>query len=156
MPIPILTAFLMNLRGFSKIKLVALLVAWTLGLSVGFSASTADFQQWDRLMTDSVKALKSNQLDRAVAFCEQAQQLAADFGPTDTHVVRSQVLRAEIYMWEKKNDLAEKTFHAAVASCERAVGPNHPDMVHPLSSLANFYYYVVPQYEKVAALFARI
>ena len=144
---------------FSFPKLLAAIVAfslWAVGASAGFSAPAATTQKWDQLMTDSVRALKSNQLARAVSLCDEAQQLATDFGPNDTHLARSQVLRAEIYMWEKKNDLAEKTLLEAGASCEKAVGASHPDIVHPLSSLANFYYYVVPQYEKVAALFTRI
>lgn len=120
------------------------------------AATPADPQKWDELMLGSVKALKSNRLTDAIAQCEQAMALARGFGANDTHLSRSEVLRAEIYMWEKQNDRAERMFHEAVATCEHAVGPNHPDVVHPLVSLANFYYYVDVHYDRVAALFTRI
>ncbi len=107
-------------------------------------------------MTDSVRALKSNRLAESIALCERAMSLAPAFGPKDTHLARSQVLRAEIYMWEKDNPSAEAMFRTAVGTCEQAVGRDHPEMVHPLVSLANFYYYVDVHYDRVAELFTRI
>jgi tetratricopeptide (TPR) repeat protein len=111
---------------------------------------------WESLMTDSVKALRNNQLNEAVSLCDQAARLAVGFATNDTRLSRSQTLRAEIYLWEQKNDLAEQTFKQAVASCEHAVGPNDPAVIHPLSSLANFYYFVVARYDQVILLFERI
>lgn len=127
------------------------------GAAIGARATPAeDAQNWDALMMNSVKALKSNRLSDSIQLCEQAITLAHAFGPKDTHLARSQVLRAEIYMWEKDNPHAEAMFQSAVATCEQAVGPDHPEMVHPLVSLANFYYYVDVHYDRVAALFTRI
>jgi tetratricopeptide (TPR) repeat protein len=120
------------------------------------SASTNELSKWQELMTGSVKALRNNQLTDAVSLCNQATQLAAAFGTNDVHLSQSQTLRAEIYMWEKRNDLAEQTFKEAVASCEKAVGSNDRAMVHPLSSLANFYYFVLARYDQVILLFERI
>ena len=113
-------------------------------------------QQWEQLMTGAMKSLRANNVAEAVRQSEEAVRLAGQFGPQDTKLSRSQVLRAEVYMWEKKNDLAEQTFQRAVASCERAAGSNDVALVHPLSSLANFYYFVVARYDLVAPLFQRI
>ena len=107
-------------------------------------------------MTDSVKALRDNRLPQAIDLCDQATRMARGFATNDTRLSRSQTLRAEIYMWEKNCDLAEKTFQLAIQSCEKAVGPNDPAMVHPLSSLANFYYFVLQRYDQVIVLFERI
>lgn len=107
-------------------------------------------------MDSAMRALKSNHLNDAIKLCEQAMDMARTFGPHDSRLSRSQVLRAEIAMWEKKYDRAEQLFQEAVATCEQAVGPKHRDLVHPLSSLANFYYYVVPHRDRVAVLFERI
>ena len=127
-----------------------------LSLVLASVAPEADLQKWNQCMTDSTRALKQDQLPEAIALCDQAMKLAATFGTNDTHLARSQTLRAEIYIWEKKNDLAEQTFREAVASCERAAGTNSPDVIHPLSSLANYYYFVVVRYDRVVPLFQRI
>ena len=120
-------------------------------------AAPADaVQKWDALMNESVKALKINRLGDAIRRCEEASGLAREFGPDDTHLARSEVLRAEIFMWEKDNPRAEAMFKQAVATCERAVGREHPEVVHPLVSLANFYYFVDVHYDRVAALFERV
>lgn len=107
-------------------------------------------------MTGTMKALKANNVPESVRLCDEAIGLAGKFGPADTRLSQSQVLRAEVYMWEKKNDLAEQTFKQAIASCEKAVGSNDVALVHPLSSLANFYYFVVVRYDQVIPLFQRI
>jgi len=62
---------------------------------------------------------------------------------------QSQVLRAEVYLWKRKNDLAEKTFKLAISSCENAVGSNNVALIDSLSSLANFYLRAVPRYDEV-------
>jgi tetratricopeptide (TPR) repeat protein len=120
------------------------------------AASPADFSQWQQLITDTTKALRNNQLPEAVHLCEQALSLSTTFGPTNTAYSRTQVLRAEVYLWENKKDLAEQTFKQAVASCEKAAGTNSAEVIHPLSSLANYYYFVVKQYDRVIPIFERI
>lgn len=119
-------------------------------------AVTAQVEVWDTAMNAAVRELKSNHLAEAITLCEQALTIARELGPRDTHLSRSLVLRAEIAMWEKKNDRAEALFHEAIEVCERALGKDNPELVHPLSSLANYYYFVAPQYEKVAGLFERV
>lgn len=105
---------------------------------------------------DATKALRVNQLPKAIQLCEEALTLSATFGSTNTCFSRTQVLRAQIYMWEKKPDLAEDMFQKAVVSCEKAAGTNSMELEHPLSSLANFYYFVVPHLDRVAPIFERI
>lgn len=119
-------------------------------------ATAADFAQWQRLITDTTKALRANQLPEAIHLCEKALALSATFGPTNTAYSRTMVLRAEVYLWENKKDLAEQTFKQAVACCEKAVGTNSVEVVHPLSSLANYYYFVARQYDRVTPIFERI
>lgn len=120
------------------------------------AATPADFAQWQQLITDTTKALRNNQLPEAVHLCEQALALSTNFGPTNTAYSRTQVLRAEVYLWENKKDLAEQTFKQAVASCEKAAGTNSVEIIHPLSSLANYYYFVARQYGQVIPIFERI
>lgn len=139
-----------------RLRLLAILAIVSGLTSQVFAASTPDTQTWGQFMNDSVRALKSNRLDEAIALCDKASELAKSFGEHDTHCARSMVLRAEIFLWQKQNDQAEAMFHAAVATCEKAVGPDDLEMVHPLTSLANYYYYVVVRYNEVATLFERI
>jgi tetratricopeptide (TPR) repeat protein len=112
--------------------------------------------QWQVLMYNSSRALRANNLEAAEQFAGEALDLAGTFGPTDTRLSKSQVQMAEVYRQQAKNDLAEQTFKNAVASCEKAVGPNHPDLIAPLESLANFYYYTKVQYDQVTSLYQRI
>ncbi|HEY1793572.1 MAG TPA: tetratricopeptide repeat protein [Opitutaceae bacterium] len=107
-------------------------------------------------MLASSRALKANRLDAAIARCDQALALSHGFEKPDARYSRSQVLRAEIYMWQKRDDLAEKCFHGAVASCEAEAGPDSAEMIYPLSSLGNYYYYYEVHLDRVAALNERI
>ena len=125
-------------------------------LGAGSSPSPEETQKWEQLMTGTMKALRANNVAESVRLCDEAIGLAGKFGPADTHLSQSQVLRAEVYMWEKKNDLAEQTFKLAIASCEKAAGSNDIVLVHPLSSLANYYYFVAVRYDQVIPLFQRI
>ena len=143
----------MNMHRVRRLLVLLLVAATPLGAEPTPRSQPPD---WDQLMTDSVKALRNNHLPDAIALCEQATQLARGFATNDTRLARSQTLRAEIYLWERNNDLAEQTFRLAVSSCEKAVGPNDPALVHPLSSLANYYYFVVRRYDQVVVLFERI
>ena len=111
---------------------------------------------WTQTVTAAEHALKSNQLADAVELAEAAITQSRGFGPHDTHLARSLVLRAEICLWQKETDRAEALFQKAVTACETAVGPRSRELVYPLSSLANFYTYVVPQRQRVAVLFKRI
>jgi tetratricopeptide (TPR) repeat protein len=119
-------------------------------------SQTNRLERWTELTTDATKALRANQLTKAIQLCEEALALSATFGPTNTEYSRAQVLRAQIYLWEKKYDVAEQMFQNAIASCEKAVGTNSVELEHPLASLANFYYFVVPHLDRVAQLFERI
>ncbi len=111
---------------------------------------------WGQLMDASRQSLKRNRLDDSIRLCDEALKMAGTFGPNDTRFSYSQVLRAEIYLFERKKDLAEQTFKDAVASCEKAAGPDSPALVHPLSSMANYYYFFAHQNDQVAAIFERI
>jgi tetratricopeptide (TPR) repeat protein len=122
-------------------------------------ASSADadkFGRWQQLTTDTVKALRANQMPEAIRLCEDALALSADFGPTNTCFSRTQALRAEVYMWENKPEQAAGMFKQAVASCEKAAGTNSPELIYPLSSEANFYYFVDRHPDRVVEIFERI
>ncbi len=113
-------------------------------------------EEWQEKMTRSMQTLKEGKPTEAIRLCDEALEIARHLGPNDSHLPRSQVQRAYIYIWEKKYDEAEKMLEAAVDTSERAFGKDSPELVHPLSMLANFYYYTKPQPERVIALFERI
>lgn len=147
----------MKLRPRLNIRMpVFALVLLVVYLGAGSAPPTDEVQKWQQLMTGTVKALRANNVAEAVRLSDEAVSMAGKFGPTDTRLSQSQVLRAEVYMWQKKNDLAEQTFKLAIASCEKAAGSNSLTLVHPLSSLANFYYFVAVRYDQVIPLFERI
>ena len=112
--------------------------------------------QWQMLLYQSQRARRSGALDDAERLAAQALELAASFGPADPHLAKSQVQMAEIYRQQGKTDLAEQTFKHAIASYEKAVGTNSPDLIMPLESLANFYYNTKVRYDLVASLYQRI
>jgi tetratricopeptide (TPR) repeat protein len=112
--------------------------------------------QWKSLMYDSMRAARTGRLDDARQLAAEALNLSAAFGPADTRRSRSQMQLGNIYRQQAKNDLAEQNYKEAVASCEKAVGTNHSDLIMPLESLASFYYNVTTQYDKVAPVYQRI
>lgn len=112
--------------------------------------------EWQDKMTRSTQALKAGRPQEAIRLCDEALEMASHFGPDDPHLARSQVQRAYIYIWEKKYDDAERMLHTAIATTERAFGSDSVELVHPLSMLANFYYYTKPQHDRVITLFERI
>jgi tetratricopeptide (TPR) repeat protein len=143
------------MRSFKQLLALACVLA-CLNSASAQAADPDATNQWERLSENATLSLRANDLPAAVRFCNRAMALATTFGPTDTHYSRSQVLRAELYLWENKYDTAEQLFKEAVGTCEKAAGTNSLDLVHPLSSLANYYYYVSPHLDLVAALFERI
>jgi len=112
--------------------------------------------QWRVLMHGSAHALRLNNLPEAERLAAEALKLAGTFESTDTRLSQSQVQMAEVYRQQAKSDLAEQTYNAAIASCEKAVGPKNLEIILPLQSLANYYYYTKVQYDQVAALYRRI
>ena len=112
--------------------------------------------QWQVLIYQSQRARRAGALDDAERLAGQALDLAGNFGPADPRLARSQVQMAEIYRQQGKTDLAEQTFKHAIASYEKAVGTNNPDLIMPLESLANFYYNTKVHYDLVASLYQRI
>ena len=112
--------------------------------------------QWQMLMYQSQRARRSGALDDAERLAGQALDLAGNFGPADACLAKSQVQMAEIYRQQGKTDLAEQTYKHAIASYEKAAGTNNPDLIMPLESLANFYYYTKVRYDQVASLYQRI
>ena len=112
--------------------------------------------QWRVLMYGSSRALRLNNLPEAERLTGEALKLAGTFGSADTRLSQSQVQMAEICRQQGKKDQAEQTYKDAIASCEKAVGPKNPDLIMPLQSLANFYYYTKVRYDQVASLYQRI
>ena len=112
--------------------------------------------EWKSLIYDSVRAARGGHLGDARQLATEALNLSAAFGPADKRRSQSQMLLADIYRQQSKNDLAEQNYKEAVASCEKAVGTNHSDLIMPLASLASFYYNITTQYNKVAPIYQRI
>ena len=112
--------------------------------------------QWRVLIEQSQHARRANDLDEAEQLAGQALDLASRLGRPDSRVAKSQVQLAEVYRQQGKSDLAEAAYKKAIASCEQAAGTNSSDLILPLESLANFYYYTRIQYDQVAALYQRI
>ena len=112
--------------------------------------------QWQVLIYQSQRARRAGALDDAERLAGQALDLAGNFGPADPRLAKSQVQMAEIYRQQGKTDLAEQTYKHAIASYEKAVGTNSPDLILPLESLANFYYNTKVHYDLVASLYQRI
>src|SRR4051794_27734511 len=67
---------------------------------IEMQSETNRFARWQQVTTDTVKALRNNQLPIAIKLCDEALALSATFGPTNTQYSRTLVLRAEVYMWE--------------------------------------------------------
>ena len=122
----------------------------------GEAKTLRDGYQWRVLMYGSSRALRLNNLTEAQQLATEALNLAATFGPADFRLFKSQVQMAEVYRQEAKIELAEQTYKDAIASCEKSLGPKHPDLITPLESLANFYYYTKVRNDQVTLLYLRI
>jgi len=112
--------------------------------------------QWRVLIDQSQHARRNNDLDDAERLASQALDLVSRLGHADSRVAKSQVQMAEVYRQQGKTGLAEQSYLKAIASGEQAVGTNGTDLILPLESLANFYYYTKVQYDEVASLYQRI
>jgi tetratricopeptide (TPR) repeat protein len=112
--------------------------------------------QWRTLIHGSSRDQRLNNLPEAERLATAALDLAGTFDSDDTRFSKSQVQLAEVYRQEGKFDLAERTYQDAMASCKKAVGPKSPELVFPLQSLANFYYYSRVRYDQVALLYRTI
>jgi len=126
------------------------------GLAAAASAANDSVWIWDGQMKSAGAALNQKSYALAERSCLDALKTTAKFGPTDLHLTTNLVYLAGIYQTEGKSDLAEQTFKAAVTNCEAAVGTNHPSLVMPLDSLANFYYFAEHRYDLAAPLCGRI
>jgi tetratricopeptide (TPR) repeat protein len=136
--------------------LILVFILLALGLQADSPPTPEESWNWQQLMIDTEKSLKSSNVPRAICLCDEALNMAEKFGPADIRLSKTQDLRAKVYLWEKKNDLAEQTFELAVTSCEKAVGSNDVALVDPLSSLANFYFQGAVRYNQVLPLYQRI
>lgn len=112
--------------------------------------------QWRALMYGSARALRLNNLTEAERLTDEALDLARGLATNDARRVRSQVQLAEVRRQQGKGDLAEQAYQDAIASCEKADGPASPELIFPLQSLANFYYYTRVRYDQVTVLYQRI
>jgi tetratricopeptide (TPR) repeat protein len=111
---------------------------------------------WEQLTASSVLALKAGKAKEAEEFCTRAMKMLGETGTEDLRLVKTYMLMGEIYRWENKFNLAEQSFKKSVIICEKSIGKDHPDMIIPIESLANFYYYTLIDYDKVASLYERI
>jgi tetratricopeptide (TPR) repeat protein len=111
---------------------------------------------WEQLTAEAVRALKAAKAGEAERLCGEAMKLAEAAGPGDTRLAKTYALLGEIQRWQKELDPAEESFKKAVAVCEKAVGPNHPEMIGPLESLANFHLHTRVRHDQVATLYERI
>jgi tetratricopeptide (TPR) repeat protein len=125
------------------------------------ATSSDDSQKWEQLMSRSAQVMRDD-VDESIRLCDEAGAVAQQLGTNDTRPARTLVLRAQIYLWEKQNPLAEQTFKLAIASCEHAAGTNDVALIEPLSCLASLYSSGVldpernPQNNLVLPLYQRI
>ena len=115
-----------------------------------------DANTWEQLTAQAVLEMKASHNDQAKRLCTQAMEIVSPAAAGDTRLAKTQILMGEIHRWGKRFDLAEQSYKDAIVSCEKAVGPNNPDMAIPLDSLANFYYFTQARYDLVAPLYERI
>jgi tetratricopeptide (TPR) repeat protein len=134
--------------------LFALLITAFVLCPSGLSSEPAP--TWEQLTRSALLALKRSDPVEAERLCNQAMKLVGEPVARDTRPAKTQALMGEIQRWQKKLDLAEESFKSAVALSEKAVGPNDPEMIPALESLANFYFFTRIQYDHVAALYRRI
>jgi tetratricopeptide (TPR) repeat protein len=160
------------LLGCSKIKptmrkyrLLFILVICVLGLAaigIGLSkqsvkqAAPENSESWEELTVKTVEAMKGSKPEEAEKFCKQAMKMLNEAGKEDIRLVKTYMLMGEVCRWESKHDLAEGFYKQAIVLCEKVAGKDHPDMIIPLESLANFYYYTIADYNKVIPLQERI
>lgn len=140
---------------FASWRVVVLVVVQS-AASLRAPAMADEVDRWQQLMISAVQAQRAGAAAEAERLANEALAIAEQAGPVDFRLARSQMLLGEIYRWEQKFDLAERSYKNAVASGERVTGPDHPQMVAPLDSLANFYYYHGHQYDRVLPLYERI
>jgi tetratricopeptide (TPR) repeat protein len=111
---------------------------------------------WQEQMHDAWSAMNQKDYGMAEQSCKEALKTAGKFGPNDGHVTTNLIFLAGIYQMENKPDLAEQIFKTAIASREKAVGPDAPDLVWPLDKLANFYYFAEHRYDLATPVCLRI
>ncbi|MGB7769876.1 MAG: tetratricopeptide repeat protein [Verrucomicrobiia bacterium] len=111
---------------------------------------------WQEQMHDAWSAMNQKDYGMAEQSCKEALKTAAQFGPHDERMTTNLIFLAGVYQMEKEPDLAEKSFHSAIASCAKAVGPDGADLVWPLEKLANFYYFAEHRYDLAAPVCLRI
>jgi tetratricopeptide (TPR) repeat protein len=124
------------------------------------SGESAEFDpalkaEWEQLMSDSEMARRSGAYENARMLCAEAIKVARRFPTNTTFLARSQVQMGDICLSDRKFPMAEQFFKEAVASCESALGPNHPVMAMPLESLANGYFRE-NKYDEAVPLYDRI
>jgi tetratricopeptide (TPR) repeat protein len=112
--------------------------------------------QWLVLINHSQRARHVNALEAAAQMAGEALDIARNFESTDTRLGKTQVQLAEIYRQQNKTNLAEQAYATAIASFEKAVGTNSPDLIPPLEYQADFYYTTKVQYDQVASIYLRI
>jgi tetratricopeptide (TPR) repeat protein len=148
-----------------KYRLLFILVICILGIAaigIGLSkqavkqVSPENSESWEELTVKTVEAMKSAKPEEAEKFCKQAMKMLSEGGKEDIRLVKTYILMGEVYRWESKHNLAEEFYKQAILLCEKVAGKDHPDMIIPLESLANFYYYTQVDYNKVIPLQERI
>jgi tetratricopeptide (TPR) repeat protein len=148
-----------------KYRLLLIVVIGVLGLAaIGIGLSKQSVKQvppenaesWRELTVKTVEAMKSAKPEEAEKLCVQALKMLNKAGKGDIRLVKTYMLMGEVYRWESKYDLAEESYKQAIVVCEKVAGKDHADMVIPLESLANFYYYTLVDYNKVISLQERI
>jgi tetratricopeptide (TPR) repeat protein len=122
----------------------------------GEAKTLLDSYHWRELIFGSTRALRLNNIPEAEELAAKALDFANTFGAADPRLFKSQIQIADVYRHEGKVDLAEQTYKDAIKSSEKALGPKNPDLIPPLESMANFYYYTKVRYDQVASLYERI
>jgi tetratricopeptide (TPR) repeat protein len=113
--------------------------------------------KWLQTMAESRYFLEQHIYEKSKITCKSAMDIAAIIGKEDTCFSRSNMLLGEIFLAEMKLDSAEAAFKKAV-DFSTGVSDHHdnPELVKPLESLANFYYFVDHNAQKAIPIYERI
>ncbi|HEY4761045.1 MAG TPA: tetratricopeptide repeat protein, partial [Thermoguttaceae bacterium] len=137
-------------------SLVIAVTIFCIGMFAQSIVADEDTQTWEQLTASAVVAMKDGNNAQAQRLCNQAMKLLGEGTPGDTRLTKTYMLMGEIHRRGNGLEPAEQSYKKAIALCEKAVGPNHPDMAIPLDALANFYYFTQIRYDLVAPLYERI
>ena len=100
----------------------------------------ADSAAWDAYMRDGTSAFERGDYSTASRLFELAIKGAESFGAQDLSLARALTNLANRYWALGRYADAEPLYKSSLAICERALGPEHPDVAASVTDLAMLYH----------------